>query len=476
MKKYFYITTTLPYINDQPHIGFAMEIVRTDAIARFYRLLDYEVFFNTGTDEHGQKIYQKATQLGLDPQKFTDQNVKAFKNLKKALNLSYTHFIRTTDKNHIVAAQKFWQLCQKNGDIYKAKYKIKYCVGCELEKTDSELVNNRCPIHPNRQIQIIEEENYFFRFSRYQKKLLEFYEKNPHFILPEFRQEELIKFVKKGLKDFSISRLKKKMPWGIEVPDDPNQVMYVWFDALINYISTLGWPHDLKKFSQFWPGVQIAGKDNLRQQGAMWQAMLLSANLPLSKKIYIEGFITVNGQKISKSLGNVINPYNLVKQYGTEAVRYYLLREIPPFADGDFSQQRIREIYNSELANELGNLVSRITRIAEEDNLSINPIKKEDLKREIIELKKLIDQFLFNEAIFFIFKKIKKLNSKIDQETPWKKTKKERKAFLLLALKELQIIVFLLFPFLPETSEKISQGLLGKVKKIPPLFPRLKNE
>lgn len=474
MKKYFYLTTTLPYINDQPHIGFAMEIVRADAIVRFYRLLGFEVFFNTGTDEHGQKIYQKAKQLAIDPQKFCDQNAQAFKDLKKLLNLSYTHFIRTTDKNHIHAAQEFWRRCQKNGDIYKASYKAKYCVGCEMEKTDSELINNRCPIHPNKEIQIIKEENYFFRFSRYQKKLLEFYKKNPHFIFPDFRQEELIKFVKKGLKDFSISRLKKKMPWGIEVPDDPNQVMYVWFDALINYISTLGWPHNLKKFSQFWPGAQIAGKDNLRQQGAMWQAMLLSANLPLSKKIYIEGFITVNGQKMSKSLGNVINPFNLIKQYGTEAVRYYLLREIPPFTDGDFSHQRMKEIYNSELANELGNLVSRITRISEEDNLSINPIKKEELKQELSELKKLIDRFLFNEALFFIFKKIKELNITIDQEAPWKKTKKERKDFLLFALKKLQIIASLLSPFLPETSKKINQGLTGKVRKIPPLFARLK--
>lgn len=476
MKKCFYITTTLPYINDQPHLGFAMEIVRADTIARFYRLLDFAVFFNTGSDEHGQKIYQKAKQLGMDPQKFSDQNVKPFKDLKKLLNLSYTHFIRTTDKNHIRASQEFWRRCQKNGDIYKASYKTKYCVGCELEKTDSELINNRCPIHPNQEIQLIEEENYFFRFSRYQKKLLEFYEKNPQFILPDFRQEELIKFVKRGLKDFSISRLKKKMPWGIEVPDDPNQVMYVWFDALINYISTLGWPENLKKFSQFWPGIQIAGKDNLRQQGAMWQAMLLSANLPLSNKIYIEGFITVNGQKMSKSLGNIINPFELVKQYGKEAVRYYLLREIPPFTDGDFSHQRMREIYNSELANELGNLVSRITRISEEDNLSINRIKKKELKQELNELKKFIDQFLFNEALFFIWNKIKKLNSTIDQNTPWKKAKKERKDFLLFALKELQRIAALLTPFLPETSEKISQGLLGKVKKISPLFPRLKNE
>lgn len=477
MKKYFYITTTLPYVNDKPHIGFAMEIIRADTIARFYRLLGYEVFFNTGTDEHGQKIYQKANQLKINPQKYCDQNVQAFKDLKEKLSLSFTNFIRTTDKNHIKAAQEFWRRCQKNNDIYKAKYQIKYCVGCELEKTDSELVNGRCLIHPHLKIQLIEEENYFFRFSRYQKKLLEFYKTNPQFIIPSFRQKELEEFVKKGLKDFSVSRLKKKMPWGIEVPDDPDHVMYVWFDALINYISTLGWPEDKEKFSLFWPGIQIAGKDNLRQQGAMWQAMLLSAGLPLSKKIYIEGFINVNGQKMSKSLGNVIRPFELADKYGIDPVRYYLLREIPPFEDGDFSHTRMKEIYNSELANELGNLVSRITKISEQDNLQLNNIYNQKLlKQELSQLKKFIDQFLFNEALFYIWKKIKRLNQKIDQETPWKKTKKQRKDFLLTALQELQIIAYLLSPFLPETAKKIHQSLLGKVKKISPLFPRLKND
>lgn len=474
MKRYFYITTTLPYVNDQPHIGFAMEIIRADIIARFYRLLGYEVFFNTGTDEHGQKIYQKAKQLGFEPQKFCDQNAQAFKNLKDALNLSYNRFIRTTDKDHIQSTQEFWLRCLKNGDIYKSKYHIKYCVGCELEKTESELVDDRCPIHPNQDLQLIEEENYFFRFSRYQKQLLKFYQEHPDFILPSFRQKELTKFVKKGLKDFSISRLKKKMPWGIEVPFDPDQVMYVWFDALINYISALGWPKNKDVFSRFWPGVQIAGKDNLRQQGAMWQAMLLSAGLPLSKRVYIEGFITINGQKISKSLGNIIDPFQLVKEYGTDAVRYYFLREIPPFADGDFSYQRMTELYNSELANELGNLVTRLTNLAAQDNLTIKLVNKKNFLPELNHLKKMIDEFLFNEALFFIWEKIKDLNRQLDQNEPWQKTKNQRKSFLTYGLKNLQIIGYLLSPFLPETSEKIIQGILDKVKKIPPLFPRIR--
>lgn len=472
MRNRLYITTTLPYVNADPHIGFAMEIIRADTMARFYRLLKYEVFFNTGTDEHGQKIWEKALLEKLTPQKYCDQMAERFKNLKKSLNLSYNKFIRTTDKDHIKAAQHFWQLCHQNGDIYKAKYKIKYCVGCELEKTDSELVNNRCPLHPNNELQIFEEENYFFRFSRYQKPLLEFFEKNPSFIQPKYRLEELENFVKKGLRDFSISRPKKKMPWGIDVPGDNTQVMYVWFDALINYISTLGWPNDLKKFNNYWPGIQVAGKDNLRQQGAMWQAMLMSAHLPLTKKIFIEGFITVNGQKMSKSLGNVIDPFALVNQYGTDAVRYYFLKEIPPFADGDFSHQRMKEIYNAELANELGNLVSRLTKLAQQDRLEIKT--NNNTENVLLPLKALIDEFSFNQALEKIWLKIKKLNQKIDKEAPWKKSEAIRRDFLKKSLIELKEIGQMLLPFLPDTGETIIQSLCGKIKKIGSLFPKIK--
>lgn len=470
MKKNIYITTTLPYVNDSPHIGFAMEIVRADSLARFYRLLGNEVFFNTGTDEHGLKIYQKAKEEKKDPQEFCDEKVEKFKQLKSLLNLTYNQFIRTTDKNHIEAAQKFWLLCFKNGDIYKAKYKIKYCVGCELEKTESELVNNRCPIHPNKKIEIIEEENYFFRFSKYQDPLLKLYKQNPNFIVPSFRLKELEIFVKKGLKDFSISRLKEKMPWGIPVPNDENHVMYVWFDALINYISTLGWPNNIENFKKFWPGMQIAGKDNLRQQAAMWQAMLMSAKLPPSKQIFIEGFITHNGQKISKSLGNIIDPFLIVKKYGTDALRYYLLKEIPPFDDGDFSEERMKEIYNANLANELGNLVSRLTNLAEKDNLQININCKHQFNQSTIENLK---NFRFDLVLEEIWQQIKKLNKKIDEFAPWNKNNLERKDFLIKTVKELNYIGFQLQPFLPQTAEKILKATQGKIKKISPLFPKI---
>jgi len=474
MKKYFYLTTTLPYVNADPHIGFAMEIVRSDTIARLKRLLGYQIFFNTGSDEHGQKIYQKAKEKNLDTQNYCNQQVKKFYQLKEILNLSYTRFIRTTDKDHIKAAQEFWQRCQKNDDIYKAKYKVKYCVGCELEKTDSELVDGRCPIHPNKEIEIIEEENYFFRFSRYQKVLCNFYEKNPQFIQPAFRLEELKNFIKKGLKDFSISRVKEKMPWGIPVPGDETQVMYVWFDALINYISTLGWPDNKENFEKFWPGIQIAGKDNLRQQAAMWQAMLFSAGLPPSRQIFIEGFITSGGQKMSKSLGNVVDPFLMVEKYGTDAVRFYLLKEIPNFDDGDFSEERMKEIYNANLANELGNLVTRLTNLAYQDNLTFNKPDEKIIKNNLLTLEKLIDRFQFNEAANLIWEEIKTLNKQIDVFSPWKKKHNERKNFLNQSLTNLYLIAKKLEPFLPQTAQKIIDGLSLKVLKIPPLFPKIK--
>lgn len=469
MTNKFYITSTLPYVNAAPHIGFALEIVQADAIARFRSLLGDEVIFNTGTDEHGLKIYKKALEEKKDVQKYTDEHAVKFDNLKSALNLSYTNFIRTTDDNHVKAAQEFWRRCFKNGDIYKKNYKIKYCVGCELEKTESELVDQRCPIHPNLDLEIIEEENYFFRFSSYQQKLLDLYKNNPAFVAPDFRLNEIRTFVESGLEDFSISRLKAKMPWGVDVPDDPEHVMYVWFDALVSYISTLNWPSDEKQFSDFWPGIQLAGKDNLRQQSAMWQAMLMSAGLPNSSQIMIHGFITADGQKISKSLGNVIDPFELVQKYGTDTVRYYLLSKIHPFQDSDFTYQKLEDAYESDLANELGNLVSRITNLAESDALNIEEPQAPEFNDETI---KLFEEFQFSIILEHIWEEIKKLNKNINDFAPWKKTADERKDFLVSALQTIHLIGWKLQPFTPETAEKIMSATAGKIKKITPLFPR----
>ncbi len=480
MAKKFYITTTLPYVNDSPHIGFALEIIQADTIARYHHLLGDEVFFNTGTDEHGLKIYSKALEEKKDPQAYVDEYAAKFDDLKKALNLSYNSFIRTTDKHHLEASKEFWRRCNKNGDIYKDKQKIKYCVGCELEKTDSELVKGKCPLHSNKEIEIIEEENYFFRFSKYQQPLLDFYRENPSFIIPQFRLTEIKNFVQKGLKDFSISRLKEKMPWGVDVPDDSDHVMYVWFDALINYISAIGWPKNQKEFAKWWPVVQVAGKDNLRQQSAIWQAMLMSASLPNSKQILIHGFINSGGQKMSKSLGNVIDPFVLVKKYGTDAVRYYLLKEIPPVNDGDFTIERFEEIYNADLANGIGNLVQRIAKLAEKINLG--GFKKETDQVAQQDIARFMDEFEFHKALNYIWTYISELDKYIDRERPWEQSGSVLKKSLSKIIKSTKgaktilKIAALLRPFLPATAEKIEDIFTAKQIKAPakPLFPRIK--
>ncbi len=476
MRKKFYITTTLPYVNAEPHIGFALEIIQADLLARYHRLCGEEVFFNTGTDEHGLKIYQKALEEKKQLKDYVDKYAAKFSKLKKGLNLSYNNFIRTTDDHHKKAAQEFWKRCYKNGDIYKAKYKAKYCVGCELEKTDSELIDGKCPIHPNKELEIIEEENYFFRFSKYKKALLELYEKNPNFVVPKNRLKEIKNFVTEGLQDFSISRLKSKMPWGIKVPGDPKQVIYVWFDALVNYISALGWPERIKEYKSWWPGIQLAGKDNLRQQSAMWQAMLISAGLPNSKQILIHGFITSAGQKMSKSLGNVVNPFDLVDKYATDAVRYYLLKEIPPFTDGDFTIEHFKEVYNADLANGLGNLVQRVAKLAENSKFQMTNYK---LKFKIQNYKKynrLFKNYKFNECLNWLWEKVRNLDKYIDKTKPWEKEKKDLEKILQKPIKGILEIALLLKPFLPETAEKIEKIFTADKIKAPkkPLFPRLK--
>lgn len=471
----YYITTTLPYVNAEPHIGFALELVQADVLARYKRQRGYDVFFNFGTDEHGLKVYKKALEAGIEPKNFCDGLVGKFKSLVKALDISNTHFIRTTDSHHEKAAQEMWKRCWKSGDIYKKRYKAKYCVGCELYITDSELVGGRCPIHPTTNIEIIEEENYFFRFSRYREKLLDMYKKNSDFVVPESRFNEIKSFVERGLDDFSISRLKSKMPWGVEVPGDKDHVMYVWFDALVNYISTLGWPDNTEAFANWWPGFQIAGKDNLRQQCAIWQAMLLSAGLPTSRQIFIHGFITANGQKISKSLGNVVSPFDVVKKFGVDAVRYYLLREIPSYGDGDYSERRFKEVYNADLANNLGNLVSRVFSLSKKYNVycSSGIIKR-------IEIGKYLESYQFDKALEFIWSHITLMNKYLDENAPWKKEEREASLIVEKLIRGSDNFCGILglsdalYPFLPETAEKIRIIFTCKEKVLSnSLFPRL---
>ena len=347
-----YLTTTLPYVNDKPHLGHALEFIEADCYARFARILGRDVFFNTGTDEHGQKIYAKAVEAGVSVQDYVDGYAEKFKSLMTTLNIEHTRFIRTTDADHITAAQEFWRRCDTAGDIYKKNYSVKYCVGCEMQKTDSELEHGKCPLHSNLEIEVIEEENYFFRFSKYQEKLVEYLSKEG-VIVPESRRLEALAFVNAGLEDFSVSRLKEKMAWGIPVPNDDAHVMYVWFDALVNYVSTLGWP-DSEGFKKFWEEgdvLQFAGKDQIRMQSLMWQAMLMSANVKKTDVVFYHGFLTSDGQKMSKSLGNVIDPLDLLETYGVEALRFFMLAEAHSYEDSDITNERLKTAYNAYLAN-----------------------------------------------------------------------------------------------------------------------------
>jgi methionyl-tRNA synthetase len=485
--KHFYITTTLPYINSEPHIGFAAEIIKADVIARYEKQRGAEVFFNTGTDEHGLKIYQKAKELGRDIQAYCDEYSAKFRPLKEKLNLSYNKFVRTTDAYHMAAAQEFWRRCDANGDIYTKSYQVKYCVGCEMEKTDSEIVDGHCPLHPNLDLEVIDEENYFFRFSKYQEKLLELYKNNPEFVLPSSRLKEISTFVSAGLQDFSISRVKEKMPHGVSVPGDDSQVIYVWFDALVDYISTLGWPDESEDFKKYWPGMQVCGKDNLRPQAAMWQAMLMSAGLPNSKQILVFGFLTANGQKMSKSLGNTVSPYELADKYGADAVRYYLLAEMSPFEDGDYSAEKFINRYNSDLANGLGNLTARISNLLEKNEIETN--LKVDLNYELFlhtgktgkranvneSFREAMDNYQFNEALQILWGMIKLCDESLSNSAPWKMTdKKEIEITLIPLAQNILNVAYLLEPFLPATAQTIqAQFSAAQIKKGESLFPRL---
>lgn len=482
MKRALYLTTTLPYVNADPHIGFALEIVQADIYARYRTLQGDEIFFNTGTDEHGLKIYRKALEEGKRPQAYVDEYAAKFGSLKEKLDLfPDIHFIRTTDAGHKAAAQEFWRRCAKAGDIYKKAYKIKYCVGCELEKTESELVDGYCPLHPHMEIELIDEENYFFRFSKYQRPLLDLYAAHPEFVVPDFRFNEIKKFAEAGLEDFSISRLTSKMPWGVPVPGDSTHVMYVWFDALINYVSTLGWPQDTGNFEKFWGtvehpnAIQVAGKDNLRQQSAMWQAMLMSAGLPTSKQIIIHGFITSGGQKMSKSLGNVIDPYAIVEEYGTDALRHFLAQHIHPFEDTDFTIEWFEERYNSDLANGLGNVVARIMQLAQAHlEKSVPEIPRNEDEKFTTDYTDQFKKYRIDRASDYIFRQISELDLKITEKKPFhliKKNPSEGKQLIIELTHDLRRIARLLTPFMPETARKIKDAI-EENEKPDNLFPR----
>jgi methionyl-tRNA synthetase len=475
MAKY-YVTTSIPYVNGDPHIGFAMELLYADVLARRARQQGDEVIFCTGTDEHGGKVSEKAAEQGLDTKAFTDQISQRFLELGKLLNISNNRFIRTTDPGHEQRSKLIWKQLEK--DIYKSKYIGWYCTGDEAFVTETEVKANHgvCPAH-NRPYEKIEEENYFFKLSQYSQPIIETINSGDFDIVPATRRNEIMSVLKSGLEDISISRPKEKIGWGIPVPGDKTQVMYVWFEALMNYLTVLGYPEN-DDFKQFWPAqTQVIGKDIIRFHAAIWPAMLMSLKLPLPKQLYVHGFITVEGQKMSKSIGNVLHPAEIVSKYGIDACRYYFLRHIPSYEDGDFSWQRLEAAYNNELANELGNAVQRTAAMVQQYQDGVVG----DLppaEHDITQYEEALAACRFDRALDEVWEQVRGLNQYIDEEKPWALAKSDDKDHLREVLayqvSSLMNIAELLVPFLPETSDKIKAVFAGaKVQPIKgTLFPK----
>lgn len=481
MPEKFYVTTPIYYVNDRPHIGHAYTTITADFLARYYRARGKETFFLTGTDEHGQKNVEAAEEAGKTLEELSDENSAKFKELKESLNLSWDGFIRTSDKErHWPGAEELWKRLEASGDIYEDEYEGLYCIGCEAFVTEKELVDGLCPIHKKKP-EVLKEKNLFFKLSKYTDEIASKIESRELEVLPETRKNEILSFIKSGLKDISFSRPKEKLSWGIPVPGHENQTMYVWCDALSNYISAIGFGRDDKEFRKWWPAeAHIIGKDILRFHSAIWPGMLLSAGLPLPKSIYVHGFITIEGEKMSKSLGNVIDPNNLVKKYGADALRYYLLREIPSQEDGNFSKERFEERYRADLANGLGNFASRVSTLAEE----AGEMKNADVDKEITSevenarenMNNAVSQFRIHEAVSVAWSLIHFGDGYIDKKKPWE-SKDPRVIFNLVVL--LDNIASFVAPVVPGAAEKITNAIKWgpkdtlRVKKIEALFPRL---
>lgn len=479
MPKKFYITTAIPYVNSDPHIGFTLELVQTDVVARYQRQKGNDVFFLTGTDDNSLKNVQAAEKEGISTEKLVKRNSQKFVDLDKAFNISNDGFIKTASAAHFKGAQKLWSAC-KPEDIYKKKYQGLYCVDCEQFYTEKELVDGKCLEHQTKP-EVVEEENYFFKLSNYQPQLEKLIQSDKYKVVPASRKNEVLSFIKMGLEDFSISRSQARAKnWGVPVPGDDSQVMYVWFDALSNYITALGYGGNEKQLKKYWPAdVHVVGKGIIRFHAIYWPAMLLSAGIDLPKELFVHGYINISGAKMSKSVGNVIDPFALVKKYGVETVRYYLLRYIHPVQDSDFSTDKLEVAYTADLANGLGNLVSRVTGLIEQNKVKIKLVSPDKVKIEQDkQFTKLLGGFLFDQALKYIWDKIAQADGIISDTKPWELAKAGKTKELEKVVNQTANIVYqvsqLLKPFLPDTADKVEKIITAKkIKKGEALFPRL---
>ncbi|RMD50384.1 methionine--tRNA ligase [Candidatus Parcubacteria bacterium] len=479
MNKIF-ITTAIPYVNAKPHIGFGLEVIQADALARYYRdLQKKDVYFLTGSDENSLKNVRAAEKAGEEVADFVNRHAAEFEKLKDVLDLSIDGFIRTSTEKHIKGAQKIWSACNPE-DIYKKHYKGWYCVGCEAFYTEKEVPDKKCPEH-KKELELIEEDNYFFKLSKYQNKLRDIIANDVIKIIPESRKNEILAFIDSGLEDFSISRTKERAQnWGVPVPGDPEQVMYVWFDALGNYITALDYANNGELYSKFWNNenserIHMIGKGILRFHAVYWPAMLLSAGLKLPNQIFVHDYLTIEGEKMSKSLGNVISPTELVDEFGTDAVRYYFLREMPESGDGDYSRERMEARY-SELANKLGNLVSRVAAMSNKYFDGVLPKVDRSWEKTDKELANLMKNYRFKKYTDTVFSLIDRANEKIDKEEPFKtiKTDKGKAQETLAETAEIiRRVAQYLKPVMPNAANEISERFNGeKILKGDPLFPR----
>jgi len=479
----FYATIAILYVNGKPHIGHALEYFQADTIRRYHALSGDATLLLSGADENALKNVQAAEKENTPVQEFLDKNSSVFREAFESLGVHLDVFQRGSDKSsHFPGVQKLWELCDKNGDIYKKTYEGLYCVGCERFYTQEELTpEGLCPVHLKKPEQV-KEENYFFRLSKYQEKLIELIENDRLQIIPDNKRAETLSFIKAGLEDFSISRSKERAQGvGVPVPGDKNQVMYVWFDALSIYITGIGFGTDEEKFKKWWPAdVHIIGKDINRFHTVYWPAMLMSSGLAIPKSVLIHSFINApGGQKMSKSLGNVIDPFDMVKEFGLESFRYYLLSQIPLAEDGEASIERFKEVYNADLANGLGNLIARVAKLCENANFTEMGTKSHESIHllDAEEFQKAMAEYRLSDALAFIWRKISKLDVYINEEKPWdliKTVDPKIRPVLAHCVDQIQEIATLLEPFMPETAKKIEQQFRGpEIKASTPLFPRL---